>query len=193
MSSQITNKIVILGDLGVGKSSIVNRLISGNFFEGTDSTIGAAYNKVTFQGMTLNIWDTAGQEKFRSIAPIYYRNAKVAIIVFDVSREINTSFKSIDYWIKHLDECKIFIIGNKIDLVPEQPIDKYKQNKIYYVSARDDVGITELFQEVVSYLMLSNSIQYDINKSDNKNENKNINLNPIENGMDDLIESQCYC
>lgn len=150
------NKIVLLGDSSVGKSSIITRLISETFFEHIESTIGASYHRFVLNNITLDIWDTAGQEKYRSITPLYYRDAKVALIIFDVTNE--KSYKSVSYWMKELKysgNYKIYIVGNKVDLLNGKfkMFDENNENSddIYYTSAKSNIGITKLFNDVTDY------------------------------------------
>merc|ERR1719253_956179 len=86
----LETKVVILGDTGVGKTSMVNQYVKGQFPGNTTATIGAAFSKMDVVidnwQVVLQIWDTAGQERFRSMAPMYYRGAHAAILVYDVSQ-----------------------------------------------------------------------------------------------------------
>lgn len=116
-------KVCLLGDSGVGKSSIVMRFVTGTYRSALESTIGASFmSKSLFvdgMGYRFQIWDTAGQEKFRSLAPMYYRGAAAAIIVLDVTRP--SSFKSVKAWIQELQsfgpsKIVLAIAGNKCDL-----------------------------------------------------------------------------
>lgn len=99
-------KLVLLGDSGVGKSSIVLRFVADNFKEDTDATIGASYMSKMLQiqekAIKFNIWDTAGQERYRSLAKMYYRDAMVVLLVFALSEE--TSFDSLRHWYKEVQE-----------------------------------------------------------------------------------------
>ena len=85
-------KLVLLGDSAVGKSSLVLRFVRGQFFEYQESTIGAAFltQTVALNDTTVKfeIWDTAGQERYHSLAPMYYRGAAAAIVVYDITREV---------------------------------------------------------------------------------------------------------
>ena len=103
-----TCKVVLLGDAGVGKTSIISRYVTNTFSEVLMSTTGASFatkkldidseHKIKFQ-----IWDTAGQERFRSLAKIFYQNAAVAVLVYDITRR--ESFEKLkDFWIKELEE-----------------------------------------------------------------------------------------
>lgn len=163
LNHNIPIKIVLLGQSAAGKTCIATRYVKGTFFSQSVSTVGASYltKTVVSDGVTydLNIWDTAGQELYRSLTPMYYRNAHAAVIVFDVtSRE---SFKSASNWINELCETGensfIILVGNKIDLldareVPESDgVKLAKDLRCTYVetSALSNVGIDLLFQNII--------------------------------------------
>ena len=97
-------KLVLLGDSAVGKSSLVLRFVRGQFFEYQESTIGAAFltQTVALDDATVKfeIWDTAGQERYRSLAPMYYRGASAAIVVYDITNP--DSFAGAKSWVKEL-------------------------------------------------------------------------------------------
>lgn len=90
-------KVCILGDSGVGKSSLVQRFVHNTFSIANESTIGASFMTKTLivnqKTVKLNIWDTAGQEKYRALAPMYYRGAAACVIVYDVTSA--ASFRSV--------------------------------------------------------------------------------------------------
>jgi Ras-related protein Rab-1A len=118
-------KFVIIGDSGVGKSSMVMRFADGEFKEDYISTIGVDFRTKTMnidgKPVRLQIWDTAGQERFRSISSAYYRGADGVIFCYDITNQ--NTFDNIKEWIyelrKHYDErtaiAKI-VVGNKADL-----------------------------------------------------------------------------
>ena len=119
-------KLVLLGEAAVGKSSLVLRFVSNDFQENKEPTIGAAFltQKCTIGERTIKyeIWDTAGQERFASLAPMYYRNAQAAIVVYDITKP--ASFIKARHWVKELDEqanrdITIALVGNKLDLVED--------------------------------------------------------------------------
>ena len=91
-------KLVLLGDSAVGKSSLVLRFVRGQFFEYQESTIGAAFltQTVALNDTTVKfeIWDTAGQERYHSLAPMYYRGAAAAIVVYDITNRVRTLARS---------------------------------------------------------------------------------------------------
>ena len=128
-----TLKIILLGDVSVGKTSIINQYIYNKFNYSTDSTIGAAYfsKKISFNynintytlsdkedsnklNIQLNIWDTAGQEKYRSLVSMYYKNADIVFYVFD-----KTNYNKLNYNILNnlSEDTKIVILFNKSDLI----------------------------------------------------------------------------
>jgi len=117
-------KLVLLGEAAVGKSSVVLRFVSNEFQPNKEPTIGAAFltQKCRLEDRVLRyeIWDTAGQERFHSLAPMYYRNAQAAIVVYDVTKA--TSLEKAKTWVKELQRqanpnIVIALAGNKIDLV----------------------------------------------------------------------------
>ncbi|PIK40011.1 putative ras-related protein [Apostichopus japonicus] len=115
------NRIIL--DSGVGKSSIVQRFVANTYHDSIAPTIGASFMGKTLQvgDMTckFQIWDTAGQEKYRGLAPMYYRNAGAAIIVYDITNQ--QSFELVRVWVRELqrhgpEKICIAIFGNKMDL-----------------------------------------------------------------------------
>lgn len=117
-------KLVLLGEAAVGKSSIVLRFVSNEFQANKEPTIGAAFltQKCRLEDRVLRyeIWDTAGQERFHSLAPMYYRNAQAAVVVYDVTKA--TSLEKAKSWVKELQRqanpnIVIALAGNKLDLV----------------------------------------------------------------------------
>jgi small GTP-binding protein len=142
-NNELSIKVVILGESGVGKSSLALRFVKNEFRPYTDSTIGAAFLSKTvplfitkggaaanttantcssFSSpmVTFKIWDTAGQEKYHSLAPLYYRGANAALVVFDLCRR--SSFQTLKKWVEELRSkgppgIAVAICGNKLDLV----------------------------------------------------------------------------
>ncbi|CAH9069948.1 unnamed protein product [Cuscuta epithymum] len=102
----VNAKLVLLGDMGAGKSSLVLRFVKGQFLEFQESTIGAAFFSSTVSAdnttVKFEIWDTAGQERYHSLAPMYYRGAAAAIIVYDISSL--ESFDRAKKWVKELQK-----------------------------------------------------------------------------------------
>lgn len=160
-------KLCVLGDSGVGKSSIVQRFVHNTFNPSVESTIGASFmtkcilvDDCTYK---FNIWDTAGQERYRSLAPMYYRNAGAAVIVYDVTSQ--HTFQSVKGWIRELQlhgssNVIMAIAGNKADLEGRREV-TYKEAKDYArsvnaafveTSALTAVNIHELFKEIANRL-----------------------------------------
>lgn len=117
-------KLVLLGEAAVGKSSVVLRFVSNEFQANKEPTIGAAFltQKCRLEDRVLRyeIWDTAGQERFHSLAPMYYRNAQAAVVVYDVTKA--ASLDKAKSWVKELQRqanphIVIALAGNKVDLV----------------------------------------------------------------------------
>jgi len=120
-------KTVLIGDSGVGKTNILSRYLHDQFSNETKTTVGVEFGtkKMTIEGHNIKaqIWDTAGQERYRSITNAYYKGAKGALLVFDLSRK--STFDSVDKWISELRtngdaEVTIVLIGNKCDIDEKQ-------------------------------------------------------------------------
>ncbi|KAG6035249.1 hypothetical protein E4U19_005039 [Claviceps sp. Clav32 group G5] len=119
-------KLVLLGEAAVGKSSLVLRFVNNDFQENKEPTIGAAFltQKCNLPTRTIKfeIWDTAGQERFASLAPMYYRNAQAALVVYDLTKP--TSLVKAKHWVVELQRqaspgMVIALVGNKLDLASE--------------------------------------------------------------------------
>lgn len=122
-------KLCLLGDTSVGKSSLVLRFVSDRFDQHSTATIGASFMSKSFthgeETFKYQIWDTAGQEKYKALAPMYYRGAAAAIVVYDITLE--SSFDSVKRWVKELEQLGppnivIAIAGNKIDLKDQREV-----------------------------------------------------------------------
>jgi Rab family protein len=158
-------KLVLLGDSGVGKTSIVTQYVSGTVPENINPTIGAAFVTkevvIDTQNLELLIWDTAGQEVYRGLAPMYYRSALIAIIVYDVTNQ--ESHHSVSYWIRELqtnveENIVILVCGNKIDLEDKRVVQfqiassgAAERGALYAeTSATTNTGIDRMFQLAIS-------------------------------------------
>mmetsp|Transcript_24820 Transcript_24820/g.25448 ORF Transcript_24820/g.25448 Transcript_24820/m.25448 type:complete len:201 (-) Transcript_24820:297-899(-) len=156
-------KVVLLGDTGVGKSSLVLRFVTNNFKPYSESTIGASFMSkmimVDGKPIKFQIWDTAGQEKYHSLAPMYYRGAAAAIIVYDITRA--NTFKTLKNWVEELkaqgpQEIAIAVAGNKADLEDQREIESvtasaYAQEigAMYLeTSAKDDLNVHDIFVQL---------------------------------------------
>ena len=157
-------KFVIIGDSGVGKSNILLRYIYNSFSEEFKTTVGVEFGakniEIDKKVYRIQIWDTAGQENFRSIARAYYKNSVCACVVYDISK--HSSFEDIQVWI---DDCTkqtaksvlLFLIGNKNDLNDEREV-SYEEGEAYAkahkmmfleASAKTGNNINEIFERSV--------------------------------------------
>jgi small GTP-binding protein len=155
-------KAVLIGDAGVGKTSILKRWTNDEFFRHPASTIGAGGVEIQrFQiddmEYTIALWDTAGQEQYRSFLPQTIRNAQVAILVFDVT--CRESFQNLPFWFQQVQEkeqCTLVVAGNKVDRASDRQVDYAealewaRQHESTYVdvSALSGQGIDDLFNTV---------------------------------------------
>nr|CAH7754523.1 unnamed protein product [Callosobruchus chinensis] len=160
-----TLKILIIGESGVGKSSLLLRFVEDNFDPEQTLTIGVDFKtkKMTIDGNTvkLAIWDTAGQERFRTLTPSYYRDAQGAILVFDVSSY--SSFSKLEVWLNELETYSTksnivkMIIGNKIDVKDKREVSREdamrfaRKHQTLYIeaSAKTKDGVQTAFEELV--------------------------------------------
>jgi len=160
-------KLVLLGDAAVGKSSSVERFVKNEFFEFQQPTIGAAFLTQTVQLddyiVKFEIWDTAGQERYRSLAPMYYRGAAAALVVYDITDA--DSFAGAKTWIEELQrqgsaDIVIGLAGNKCDLaskraVPLEDARSYAQDNgciFFETSAKTGENVAAVFQAIAKKL-----------------------------------------
>lgn len=164
-----TEKIVMLGAASTGKTSIVNRFAHDRFSQTSESTIGAAFvSKILKTGdreVKLEIWDTGGSEKYRSLAPMYYRDTHAAIIVFDLTS--STTLDDAKIWLDELRErgpprVVVACAANKADLEGQRQIDAEKvrefaeKNEIQFVeetSALSGQNVDVLFRNVAKHVL----------------------------------------
>ncbi|KAJ9583759.1 hypothetical protein L9F63_021896, partial [Diploptera punctata] len=156
----IEAKIVVLGAQGVGKTSMVMRYVGNMFSHHISPTIGASFFtckiNVEETRVKLQVWDTAGQERFRSMAPMYYRNANAALLVFDISQY--DTFIAVKSWVKELqrnvlESMVLSVVGNKTDLEAERKVSREEAlqyatsigGSYYESSALHDEGIEDIF------------------------------------------------
>lgn len=189
-------KCLLIGDAGVGKSSIIERYVNDTFSSVASTTVGVDFftklvklNDDIVGGKThvvkLQIWDLAGQMNYRSIIRSYYRNAEVLFYVFDKSNR--ESFHNFERWIdefRHrLDDIQIVIVGNKCDIIrsgvhSDEAIElanKYDA-QYYETSAKDNVNIREIFENTAKLMYERNIVQ---NRSNFiENDNSKIVLEP---------------
>ena len=180
-------KVVLVGESGVGKTCIISRFISGAFDSNVSSTNGASYASKNVQydklgkSLLLDVWDTAGQEKYRALTKFFYKDAKVAILVYDITRM--DTFNSVkNFWYEQVKEngpknIVIGIAGNKCDLYEKEEVNENEAREFAesigaifaLTSAQTNSGINELFHDVGNKYLDPNFQQ----KLQNENEEKN--------------------
>jgi small GTP-binding protein len=163
MSGVLDAKVVLLGSASVGKTSLICRAVSNEFEAEQATTIGASFSTKEVElgdmRISLQIWDTAGQERFRTLAPMYYRGAVVALLVFSLDEA--TSLKDVRSWADELADCaddvpRLFVIGNKADIRPQgstistdaEALAKVLGASYAEVSAKTGEAVDELFVNV---------------------------------------------
>jgi small GTP-binding protein len=156
-------KVVLIGDSGVGKSAIYDRLESGVFKDVHNATIGGAFTRINAmttdrRTIPLGLWDTAGQERYRAIIPVYFERANFVLLVYDITCHL--SFDHLPDWLdtcreKVLETAKFIVVGNKCDLadtraVPQEEALTYasKIGAIFTIetSAKSCEGIDAMLQ-----------------------------------------------
>ena len=195
--NDLTIKAILIGDSNVGKTTIIGKFLDKNFSEKTLNTVGLdlkyANLNINNKKIKLQLWDTAGQEKFRSMTTSYYRGVNVIIIVFDVTSQI--SFEHVKDWMNNIKQfAKIgvmkVIVGNKIDLKDERIVTyvegkNFAQSynvKYFETSAITREGIVELFENIC---------QDYSNTNRKKSIDGNIKLDEIKKNNDDENNNAC--
>ena len=180
--SEICLKILIIGDTFVGKTSLLLKYCDGECPEAHMATIGVEFKdkkiKLNDREIKLQIWDTSGQERFRSITQNFYRNADGIIFVFDVTK--TETFNHIKDWLLDAQvedsDIKRILVGNKTDLAENRVIDKAKMEsfaetkkmKLFETSAKNGSNVDLIFTEIAS-LILANKTEKEINELYTKN------------------------
>jgi len=194
-----TIKTLLVGDSGVGKSSIMIQFVDQEYQDKYSTTVGVDYKTIPIRiepyFCKLLLWDTAGQERFRTLSKIYYRGAQAVIYVYDITdRE---SFDNLKYWMKEVEEVapdnivKI-LVGNKSELLTKRMVSineaqefalTYRFTDFFEVSAKNSLNIDKPFLSIVSTIItISAKYQNDIkSKTFNLDSKTNSNINKSYN------------
>ena len=190
---ELTFKIIIIGDSGVGKSCLAIRALKNIFESLYQPTIGfefmSSYIRIDGKIIKLQIWDTCGQEVYRSLISSFYNNASLAIMVYSINNE--NSFNNLDFWLNEIrtkanPDINIILIGNKNDLENERKIpkdlgqefsDNNGLNLFFESSAKTGFNVKQLFIEA-SKILYEQHIKYTNRFSTNSDSfEKDININ----------------
>ena len=201
-------KIVLIGDSSVGKTNILSKYILDEYDPDTQATIGVELStkNYTFDNneVKVQIWDTAGQEKYRSITSSYYKGAHGCLLVYDITRK--ATFENIDKWLAEIklssnNEINMVLIGNKCDLEDKREVSiEEAQNKAKLLnmafmetSALNGTNVEKAFNELVNNVYQNNKqiFHQDVNiRIDDKDKGVEISQ---ENKMEQKSEDGCFC
>ena len=185
------HKIIFVGDAGVGKTTIIARITESPFNEVYEPSIGVDFMsksiKYRGQNIKLQIWDTAGQEKYKGLIPSYVRNSSIVFVVYDIS--VKSTFDNIPKWltfIRSIENTTLILCGNKIDLekreVTKEEGEALAQKEgiaFYETSAKSGDGIKNMFYNTVSDLSVF---------AENNNKESLIKELMEENGVENTVE-----
>ena len=185
MTEDIVYKVLLLGDSTVGKTCFLLRYCDKTFQDAHLSTIGLDYRVKTMtlknkKNIKLQIWDTAGQDRFRAITKNYYKGANGIILIYDVTNL--QTYENVKNWITQIREetnpnVVIYLAGNKIDIPEEERAVKTEEGKeianeyklqFKETSAKDGINVNEVFQELVEKIDEVNS-KLEVSKPEPKN------------------------
>ena len=205
-------KVVLLGDSGVGKTCIISRYISGTFDENSATTNGASYcsKNVNYaklgKNLLLDIWDTAGQEKYKALTKFFYKDAAVCILVYDITRK--ETFDNLkNFWYTQLKENSgsnvvLGVAGNKCDLYESEEVKESEARQFAeeigaifeLTSAQNNTGINELFFEVGNkYLDPNFKPSKDEDNPDGKNDKNKIVLKKDDVKKENKKTKRSFC
>ena len=198
-------KIVLIGDSSVGKTNMLSRYISNEYDPNSQSTIGVELSTKNYKfdndEVKVQLWDTAGQEKYRSITSSYYKGAQGCLLVYDITRK--ETFDNIDKWHSELksaadNDINAILVGNKCDLEKERQItveEAQKKAKLFNMafmetSALNGANIEKAFNELV------NSVYKNNKKSFNHEikimlEDKGVEIN--QEKKDEIKKNKSWC
>ncbi len=186
-------KVVLVGESGVGKTCIISRYISGSYNDNSPTTNGASYcsKNVRYENLNknllLDVWDTAGQERYKSLTKFFYKDAAVAILVYDITRK--ETFDSLkNYWYSQLkenarDNIVLGVAGNKCDLYEKEEVSEAEAREFAakigaifeLTSAQNNTGINELFHDAGNKYLDPNFQQKLKSEEENKGQSEQVN------------------
>ena len=201
-------KIIVLGDCAVGKSNILSKYSKNIFNKSSKSTIGVElitkFFKYEDKIIKINIWDTAGQERYTSMITTYYKGAKGALLVYDITRK--NTFDNIDNWLKELitinsNNISMCLIGNKSDLSLLRKVEKEKAQekankygiKFYETSALDSSNIKYAIEELIKDIYIKTKNGLYNNGDKNYRFGLELNSQSYNNGAQGDDDSICGC
>mmetsp|Transcript_3756 Transcript_3756/g.6115 ORF Transcript_3756/g.6115 Transcript_3756/m.6115 type:complete len:201 (+) Transcript_3756:60-662(+) len=191
-------KIIVLGESGVGKTSLLVRYVENTFTIATKSTIGADFlsKEVEVDGkpVTLQIWDTAGQERFQGLGTGFFRGADGVIFVFDVTRQ--ETFDELGPWMKSFliqtgqegnTSFPMLVLANKVDLddrvVSKKDVENYCDQldiSFYETSAKEAINVDKAFEEIARVVL-------------SKTNEEDLNYDTVDLGAGDGKKGDCPC
>ena len=210
-------KYIIVGDSSVGKSNLLMKFAHNKFTEDYQATIGVEFGakniEIEQQIYRVQIWDTAGQENFRSITKAYYKNSVCAMVVYDITND--NSFKHVQNWIEDIRNQSsktvlIILVGNKIDLEDKRVISYDEGNEFAMkngiifgeTSAKTGVGIEEIFYKSIKEIIKNmNENYYDLSSetcgikkgNSKRNSSKNLKTGKIDLNNNKIGERKKCC
>lgn len=203
-------KVVTLGSSNVGKTALVNRWLEDRFDVRFNPTVAAAFEQqsVEYEGKSYNlqVWDTAGQEQYRSQTPMYLRNSNAVLLVFDISDR--TSFEDLHEWMNVLnsagEDTPFVLVANKVDLeengqraVPTEEGVKFAEQhggRYFETSAKAGTGVDEAFEQLVVLACGGAGRRKAVvsGKQDNQQQDRGVDISN-DNGKDDKNQRKKDC
>jgi small GTP-binding protein len=212
MSEIESFKVVLVGESGVGKTSIITQFIDQTFQEDQQSTTGGTFSTKSVKcgnnkTLKFEIWDTAGQERYRSLTKMFYKDANAAVLVYDITRK--DSFEQLkSYWAEQIKECPeniiVVIAANKNDLIQKEEVDEEEARKFASDLGAIFVGTTATQVESINELFIeiakkyTGSEQIEIKDEDDPaqakvEENKNDSMKLSANTATEKKKKKTFC
>ena len=194
-------KLILIGDVAVGKTSIINSILGQKFNDEYEPSIGVDFFSKTIKykgkSIKLQIWDSAGQEKFRSLIPNYIRGASLIILVYDITNK--SSFNNLNSWIEFInnyESTNIIICGNKIDLKDKREVsyeegEKFSEEKkmdFFEISAKEETNLLNMLFSSVASLPFFSTLNNEIkSKEELINDLEKENIDNLNNNEDENL------